>query len=145
MAELFEAFALRLRETDNVAVARRPLRAGTALNGSLCLTASRDIPAGHKIALAEIETGQPILKYGQLIGYARSKISPGDHVHTHNVAMREDADDRTRLPHVCCADFRPNDFYPPSSMRTFPAYARGDGRVGTRNYVGVISSVNCSA
>jgi altronate dehydratase len=145
MSERFEEFALRLAESDNVAVARRLLPAGIALNGSVKLVAERDVPAGHKIAVAEISEGDAILKYGQVIGYARKRIAPGEHVHTHNVRMREDADERTRLAHECCVDFRPVESYPAGRMRDFPGYARPDGRVGTRNYVGVISSVNCSA
>src|SRR3954468_204724 len=96
MSERFDDFALRLRENDNVAVAKRPLAAGMSLNGSISLTTSREIPAGHKIALAFISEGEPIYKYGQLIGYARRRIEPGDHVHTHNVRMSDDADDRTQ-------------------------------------------------
>ncbi len=145
MAEQFELYALRLAERDNVAVARRPLPAGIALNGSISLVTSKEIPSGHKIAVSQIDQGEPIFKYGQLIGYARSRISPGDHVHTHNVRMREDADERTHLDHECCVDFRPVDQYPPEKMRTFQGYQRPNGKIGTRNYLGVISSVNCSA
>jgi altronate dehydratase len=141
----FEDFALRLRESDNVAVAKRALSAGMALNGSISIVTDREIPAGHKVAVSEIGEGEAILKYGQLIGYARKRIGPGEHVHTHNVRMREDADERTRMGHELCADFREVEKYPAERMRHFPGYARPDGRVGTRNYVGVISSVNCSA
>ena len=88
MSERFEDFALRLRENDNVAVAKRPLAAGISLNGSISLVTNREIPAGHKIAVSEIREGDAILKYGQVIGYARRRIEPGEHVHTHNVAMR---------------------------------------------------------
>src|SRR5436190_20268225 len=144
MSDPFEDFALRLRDSDNVAVAKRPLSAGLSLNGSIPLTTDREIPAGHKIAVAAIEEGAAILKYGQVIGYARRRIAPGQHVHTHNVAMRDDADDRTQLAHECCIDYRPVAIYPPEQMKYFQGYARPDGRVGTRNYIGVISSVNCS-
>jgi altronate dehydratase len=146
MSSLFSTYALRLRDDDNVAVARRAIPAGEPLNGSVSLTASRDIPAGHKIAVAAIPAGAPILKYGQLIGYARLPIAPGDHVHTHNVGMRPDADDRTKeVSYDLCSDYRPTEFYQPEKMRYFAGFERPDGRVGTRNYVGVISSVNCSA
>jgi altronate dehydratase len=145
MADRFDDFALRLSQNDNVAVAKRPLAAGLSLNGSISLTTNREIPAGHKIAVALINEGDAIFKYGQVIGYARRRIAPGDHVHTHNVHMRDDADDRTRLAHDCCVDFRPTMQYPSEQMRYFDGYARPDGRVGTRNYLGVISSVNCSA
>ena len=145
MPERFEDYALRLSQSDNVAVAKRPLAAGLSLNGSISLITTREIPAGHKIAVAAIDEGEPIYKYGQLIGYARKKILPGEHVHTHNVAMHDDADDRTLLAHECCADYRAVEQYPAQQMRNFQGYARPDGRIGTRNYIGVISSVNCSA
>src|SRR5687768_4386832 len=90
----FEDFALRLRESDNVAVAKVAFSAGMALNGSISIVTDRAIPAGHKVAVSEIGEGEAILKYGQLIGYARKRIGPGEHVHTHNVRMREDADER---------------------------------------------------
>src|SRR5437867_3242531 len=129
MSDRFEDFALRLRESDNVAVAKRPLAAGLSLNGSISLITNREIPAGHKIAVAEIEEGEAILKYGQVIGYARRRIAPGEHVHTHNVRMREDADERTSLTHECCVDFRPVQHYPAERMRYFQGYQRADGRV----------------
>src|SRR4051795_3472471 len=117
MADRFDDFALRLSQNDNVAVAKRPLAAGLSLNGSISLTTNREIPAGHKIAVALINEGDAIFKYGQVIGYARRRIAPGDHVHTHNVHMRDDADDRTRLAHDCCVDFRPTMQYPSEQMR----------------------------
>src|SRR5437764_328443 len=64
MPDRFEDFALRLRDNDNVAVAKRPLAANLSLNGSISLTTDREIPAGHKIAIAAIAQGRPILKYG---------------------------------------------------------------------------------
>lgn len=144
--EKFESFALRLRDTDNVAVAKQHVRAGVTLNGSITVTPGSDIPLGHKIAVSRIDAGQPILKYGQLIGYARTPINPGDHVHTHNVSIGAKADQRTEgRSYDYCADYRPTDFYAPEKMRTFGGFLRPDGRVGTRNYVAVISSVNCSA
>src|SRR5678815_5372763 len=141
MSERFEDFALRLVSSDNVAVAKRPLAAGMSLNGSISLITNREIPAGHKIAVMVIDEGQAIVKYGQVIGYARRRLDAGEHVHTHNVAMRDDADDRTRLAHECCVDFRPLEQYAAAQMRYFDGYQRPDGRVGTRNYIGVISSV----
>ena len=113
MPDRIEDFALRVRDNDNVAVAKRPLAANLSLNGSISLTTDREIPAGHKIAIAAIAQGDPIFKYGQVIGYARRPISPGQHVHTHNVTMRADADDRTQLAHECCIDYRPTALYPP--------------------------------
>jgi altronate hydrolase len=140
-AQRFEDFALRLHAEDDVAVLKRPLQPGIELaNGELRITASRDIPAGHKIALREIADGQPLRKYGQIIGFARGRIAPGDHVHTHNVAMKDFARD-----YQFGTDLHPLPPVPPEQRRYFQGYARAGGRVGTRNYVAVISSVNCSA
>src|SRR5436309_3736397 len=137
----FHDFAVRLRETDNVAVIKRMLKAGVELAvGSLRLTAASSIPPGHKICLSEIVDGAAVRKYGQVIGFARGRIAPGEHVHTHNVAMRDFGRD-----YQFCAEARPVDFYPAEQMRAFQGYARPNGRAGTRNYLAVISSVNCSA
>ena len=146
--EKFEQFALRLRERDNVAVAKRVIVGGTEfVNGSLRLVAGGEVPLGHKIAVRAIGQGEAIVKYGQVIGYAKRPIAVGEHVHTHNVGMRADADDRTRggYEKEYCADYRPVQTYPAERVREFAGFARADGKVGTRNYVGVISSVNCSA
>jgi altronate hydrolase len=139
--ERFEDMALVLRDTDDVAVLRRPVRAGTELfNASQRFTVHRDIPAGHKLAIKTVADGAPVRKYGQIIGFAQGTIQPGDHVHTHNLVMKDFARD-----YGYCADARPVDYYPPEKMRFFQGYARPGGRVGTRNYIAVISSVNCSA
>jgi altronate hydrolase len=139
--ERFEDFALRLRDDDDVAVLKRTVKIGTELvNGAIHITALRSIPAGHKIALEEITDGAPVKKYGQVIGFAQGTILPGDHVHTHNVAMKNFARD-----YQFCMDARPVDYYSAEQMRYFPGYARPSGRVGTRNYIAIVSSVNCSA
>ena len=139
--EKFEDVALLLRDTDDVAVLKRPVRAGTELfNSSLRLTAVRDVPAGHKMAVKNVTDGAPVRKYGQIIGFAQGDIQPGDRVHTHNLVMKDFARD-----YGFCADARAVDYYPPEQMRCFQGYARPSGRAGTRNYIAVISSVNCSA
>src|SRR5688572_11584420 len=146
--EKFEQFALRLRDRDNVAVAKRPIVGGTELvNGSVHVMAGSEVPLGHKIAIRAIEPSEPIVKYGQIIGYAKRRIEPGEHVHTHNVGMRADADERMKTGYEAeyCADYKPLRLYSPEKQRTFSGFAREGGKVGTRNYVGVISSVNCSA
>ncbi|MEW6159466.1 MAG: altronate dehydratase family protein [Verrucomicrobiota bacterium] len=137
----FEEFALQLRDNDDVAVLKRPLKIGAELvHETFTLTANRDIPSGHKIALKPIPDGAPIRKYGQIIGFAKGDIRPGDHVHTHNVVMKEFARD-----YGFGMDVRPVEYYPAEQMRFFQGYLRPDGRVGTRNYIAVVSSVNCSA
>ena len=134
-------FAVRLRETDDVAVMKRPVKSGVELiDGAGTLVVRRDIPAGHKIAVREIADGAPVRKYGQIIGFAQGRILPGDHVHGHNLVMRDFDRD-----YAYATEARPVDFYPAEKMRHFEGFARPGGRAGTRNYVAVISSVNCSA
>jgi len=130
---------LRLHRADNVAVAVRALAAGTPLAESSA-TCAEAIPAGHKVALSAIAAGEPIRKYNQIIGFAVQSIAAGRHVHTHNCAMGEFQRD-----YAYGADSRPTDFVPEAERATFQGYVRPDGRVGTRNYIGVLTSVNCSA
>lgn len=135
------AVALRLREADSVAVLKRSLPAGAVLRqGNLSFKTTRDIPAGHKIALVEVPHGQPVFKYGQIIGFAKIDIHPGDHVHGDQLEVRDFGRD-----YQYCIEAKPVDYYTAEQMRSFPGYLRPGGRVGTRNYVAVISSVNCSA
>jgi len=142
MAEAsFESAVLRLREADSVAVAKRPLTAGLILsNGPSSLVVRQDIPPGHKIACRAVPAGDPVLKYGQVIGFASAAIQPGDHVHLHNLEAGSFGRD-----YEFGTDARPVAMHPPEEMRTFAGFPRPGGRVGTRNYVAVISSVNCSA
>jgi altronate hydrolase len=131
--------AVILRSSDHVAVLKRPVKAGDELvSGSVRLRIAQSIAAGHKVALVEIPDGAPVKKYGQTIGFAEGRIAPGDHVHTHNLAMKDFGRD-----YAYCADAQPVAYY--ETMRSFQGYARPNGRVGTRNYLAVISSVNCSA
>jgi altronate dehydratase len=133
--------AVVLRETDNVAVLKRSLRAGDELAvGTVRLPIIHHIGAGHKVALEKIDDGAPVRKYGQIIGFAQGEIEPGAHVHLHNLVMKEFARE-----YQFCSEAKPVDFYAADRMRFFQGYARPDGRVGTRNYIAVISSVNCSA
>ncbi len=134
--------ALRLHPDDDVGVLRRPVKAGLRLSdGSESLTVATDLSAGHKIALRLRKDGDPIRRYGQVIGFVRGAIHPGDHVHTHNLVVRdfsrayEFATEIREAPPLTAAE----------SARTFPGYLRPGGAVGTRNYLAVISSVNCSA
>jgi altronate dehydratase len=140
-AENLASFALRLHPEDDVAVAVRPIPAGTRFRDGVPDFAARaDVPQGHKIALRPVADGAPVRKYGQVIGFAGGPIAPGEHVHVHNLRMR----DFGREAEVG-ADVRPLPPVPESERRTFQGYRRPDGRVGTRNYVAVISTVNCSA
>ncbi|MEG1771610.1 MAG: SAF domain-containing protein, partial [Comamonas sp.] len=131
--------AIQLAAADNVAVARQDLAPGsTVLVNGLAVTVSEPIASGHKLALRPIARGEPVLKYGQGIGVATADIAAGQHVHVHNMGMAESSH-----AHAAGAGYRPTE--PAATPLTFEGYVRADGRVATRNYLGVISSVNCSA
>lgn len=130
---------IALHARDNVCVAARDLPAGievSAYGASARLMGA--VGLGHKIALRPIAAGEPVFKYGQTIGFATTAIAPGELVHTHNLAAGEFARDYAFASQI------PAD--PPAiEGRTFQGYRRADGRAGTRNYLAVISTVNCSA
>ena len=130
---------VRLKAADNVVVARADILPGTEIAGE-GVTAGGHVPAGHKLATAAIAAGQPIRKYDQIIGFAAEAIEPGEHVHVHNVEMRDFERD-----YAYGAAARPTQFVPEAEHATFEGFRRASGRVGTRNYVGVLTSVNCSA
>lgn len=130
---------LVLASGDDVAVARRDIAKGSevAFEGGLLL-ARDDIASGHKIALKAVAPGAPVIKYGQVIGQAVCPIAPGDHVHVHNLNMPT-ASSGYSLQNSYVASTRA------APTAYFEGFARADGRVGTRNYIGIIASVNCSA
>ncbi len=127
---------IRLHQSDNVVIACRDLPSGTLLTTEGAVRCVDPIPAGHKVAAAAIKPGAPVRRYGQIIGIASRPIEPGQHVHVHNLAMSEHE-----------RNYRPGADYHPTETReqSFRGIVRPDGRVGTRNYLGVLSSVNCSA
>jgi len=133
--EAAEQPAIRLHPLDNVVVASRRIPAGARVAGEAAETLQA-IPTGHKVATAFIAAGEPVLKYGQVIGVATDDIAPGAHVHSHNLAV---SDLRRAAGAGAAAQSRAQ------AMRTFRGFRRDDGRVGVRNYVGVMTSVNCSA
>lgn len=128
---------LRLNPTDDVVIAARPLTAGASIaaEGVTCRDA---IPAGHKLAVRPVARGGAVRRYGQIIGFATRDIAPGEHVHTHNLAF-----DTFERDYAVGADVRPTPS--PAAPATFMGIVRADGRVATRNYIGVIATVNCSA
>ncbi len=128
---------IRLNTADDVVIARAELPAGTEVIKEKVRT-SVTIPAGHKIATRALKAGDPVRRYNQIIGFATQPISPGDHVHVHNLGMGEFERD-----YAFGADYVPTDLV--AEPATFMGIKRDDGRVATRNYLGVISSVNCSA
>lgn len=135
-----ENSAIRLHLSDNVAVARVALAAGTELNlDGLRVVALEAIPGGHKIAVQAIPAGEIVRRYGQAIGRARRAIEAGSHVHTHNLSFEE-----LQLNYEFPAGETPLP-QPPADAPTFLGYAREDGRVGTRNYIAVVAASNCAA
>lgn len=129
----------RLHRDDNVVVAATSLAAGSVLEAE-GLTLPRPVPMGHKIATARIAPGAAVVKFGQIIGYATEVIEAGQHIHVHNCAMG--AHDQT---YEIGADYRPLPLRNDTRPASFLGYPRADGRVGTRNYVALCGTVNCSA
>lgn len=118
---------------DTVAVVLSDMAAGETRDG---LTARTEIPRGHKIARRAMAAGDPVVKYGQIMARASQDIAVGDHVHVQNCALPDTHSDTATVkgrPPAC------------PSRRTFMGYLRPDGRVGTRNYIGIMASVNCSS
>ncbi|MDR2451238.1 MAG: altronate dehydratase family protein [Candidatus Accumulibacter sp.] len=136
-ASLPQTIAIRLHADDDVLIAVRQLLPGAVID-SENLSAREPIPPGHKIAARDIEAGAPVRRYGQIIGFAKTGIGAGRHVHVHNLGMGEFARDYAigqearELPKA-------------EEPAVFMGYRRPDGKVGTRNYLAVIASVNCSA
>jgi altronate hydrolase len=128
---------IRLNPADNVVIAMCPLIPGTAI-GSEGVTVKAAVPAGHKLATRAIAAGEPVLRYGQIIGFASAAIGPGEHVHGHNVELRAFSRDYEFSTLV-------RDTVPLDPPATFQGIVREDGRVATRNYIGILTSVNCSA
>jgi len=127
---------IRLHPDDSVVIARATLLPGTSVGDNVATTDR--IPAGHKVAVRAIAKAEPIRRYGQIIGFASQPISPGQHVHVHNCEMGDFAKD-----YAYGVDAKPTDFF--ATPATFQGIRRPDGRVATRNYIGILTSVNCSA
>ena len=130
---------IQLSDLDNVAVARSRIEAGQTVASTVTRVLAVDaIDAGHKIALQTIDAGEPVRKYGQIIGLAARAIGAGEHVHVHNVDMVA-----SRAQPGAGADYRATQIKRDGA--TFEGIVRPDGRVATRNFLGIIASVNCSA
>src|SRR5215472_109661 len=128
---------LRLNARDNIIVAVDSVDPGTSKDG---VTATARIMRGHKMAAQPIAKGQPVLKFGQIIGFATEDIKPGAHVHTHNCSFAEFERD-----HAFAEGAREEPLLPSEARATFKGFRRANGKVGTRNYLGILTSVNCSA
>ena len=127
---------IRLHPDDSVVIARATLLPGTPVADGVAVAGR--IPAGHKVAIRPHARGEPVVRYGQIIGFATAPVAPGEHVHVHNCGMGDFAKD-----YAWGVDARPTAMIDPPE--TFAGIRRADGRVGTRNYIGILTSVNCSA
>ncbi|MDD3937262.1 UxaA family hydrolase [Rhodoferax sp.] len=129
---------IRLHPNDDVLIARTQLVSGSLVDG---IPIKGLIPAGHKIAAHAIAPGAPVRRYNQVIGFASKPIGAGEHIHSHNLDIGPDKGDFAR-DYAFGADLKPE---PARREATFMGFKRADGRVATRNYIGILSSVNCSA
>ena len=137
MSEAKPPRALRLNEADNIIVAVDAFTPGFVYQNA---TASERVPRGHKMAIAPIAPGEPVRKFGQIIGFASQPIAPGQWVHEHNVECRDFERD-----YAFAEEARDEAILPESARATFEGFRRAGGKVGTRNYIAILTSVNCSA
>ncbi len=128
---------LRLNDKDNLVVAVDVIELGAAVENVL---ATARVPRGHKMATGKIAKGEAVLKFGQIIGFATEDILPGAHIHTHNCGFAAFERD-----YAFAQDAKSELILPVDQQATFQGFRRSNGRVGTRNYIGVVTSVNCSA
>ena len=128
--------SILLHPGDNVEIALGNLAKGARISQSGVLL-SAPVTRGHKIAIRPIAAGDPVLRYGQIIGAATTDIAPGDHVHTHNIGMSDHRQDYDFAKDIAALPAA-------TEQKFFMGYPRSDGRFGTRNYIGVLTSVNCS-
>ncbi|MEO8345892.1 MAG: altronate dehydratase family protein [Betaproteobacteria bacterium] len=131
------ALTIRLHPNDDVVIARSQLVGGTTLLDEK-ITVVGLVPPAHKIATRAIAKGQPVRRYNQIIGFASKDIAPGEHVHLNNLVMGTFDRD-----YAFGEDMKPTQYVTPAA--TFMGIVREDGRVATRNYLGILSTVNCSA
>lgn len=130
---------IRLHTHDNCVVALNKLPKGYSIESEgLAVTAGEDIGAGHKMAASDIAAGENVLKYGWPIGVATQEIKAGQHIHDHNLKCEHQMD------YAGLASQPPSPL-PAITDRTFQGFVRPSGKVGTRNYIAVISTVNCSS
>jgi altronate hydrolase len=130
--------ALRLNSEDNVVIAVDEVRPGDSPSGAP--TARERVPRGHKMATVPIPEGAPVRKFGQIIGFASKPIEPGQWIHEHNCIVHEFSRD-----YHFSEDARPINVLPVEEQATFEGYVRASGKTGARNYLGILTSVNCSA
>ena len=132
-----DPFVIRIHPADDVVIARQQLVGGTVI-ASEGITVAGLIPPGHKLAVRAIERGAPVRRYNQIIGTAKQAIAAGQHVHTHNLEFASFARD-----YAASSGTHPTRYV--DEPATFMGIRRPDGRIATRNYIGILTSVNCSA
>ncbi|SAK46711.1 altronate dehydratase [Caballeronia hypogeia] len=130
---------IRLHPDDNVVIARTDVAIGTPVPSEDFVCRSQ-VTAGYKIAARAIKQGDAVRKYNVTIGFANTDIAPGTMVHSHNVEFREFDRD-----YAFCADYRDVEMIAEKDRATFQGIVRENGEVATRNYIGILSTVNCSA
>ena len=135
------ARTLRLSDDDNVVVATERTEPGATVAGGI--TAHQRIPFGHKVAIQPIAAGEAVVKFGQIIGFASKPIAAGDWVHEHNCDMGPEHGAFER-DYQIAQGARPENILPVEEQATFQGFRRANGKAGTRNYVGILTSVNCS-
>ncbi len=138
-AKVMSGPVIRLHPDDDVVVARTDIEPGTSIPGENVVSRQR-APAGYKILTRHLRKGDPVRKYQVTIGFAAEDLPAGTMVHGHNIEFR----DFDRDPAIG-RDFRPVEPVPEAERKTFRGIVRADGRVGTRNYIAIVSTVNCSA
>ncbi|MGD9042651.1 MAG: altronate dehydratase family protein [Desulfobacterales bacterium] len=129
---------IKLSPEDNVMVALSELAPDSIIDKAAICSSER-IPAGHKMAASQINSGSPIIKYGQTIGFASKNILPGNHVHTHNTVVSSFTRD-----YAIGADAQPTPLRSEKDQATFEGIVRPNGQVATRNYIGILATVSCS-
>jgi altronate hydrolase len=128
---------IRLSEKDNVVVALRDLAATETIDGVELID---DVARGHKLAVADMAAGEAVIKYAQTIGFTIREVKKGEHIHTHNIEFRG-----TEHNYEYSTDSQAPELLPETEQARFMGFKRADGQVGTRNYIAILSSVNCSA
>lgn len=126
---------IRLHATDNLVIALTDLPKGATPAG-VTVPLPGPVPRGHKLATRAIAKGEIVLRYGQSIGQATEDIPEGGHIHSHNLGMGPHSSDYAIGEQAAPLE--------PLPVREFMGYHRSDGQVGTRNYIGILTSVNCS-
>jgi altronate hydrolase len=131
---------LQMAADDNIAIALRDLSPGEHID-SFGVAITEPVRSGHKIALTDIAEGEQVLRYGQVIGTAIASIASGKHIHTHNLGF-------VRAPTKHPTELGSATVWQPPTVEIsdgFLGFHRDDGHIGTRNYVGILTTVNCSA